>query len=262
MSIVGKPQEGAIPIAKFISTDKSDKDGLDKKHLYITSNRGGITEFSLKTYGLENKYKLSLAPRNIKNQMDVVYVAGRSGSGKSTFCARFIMNYLKENKDANFFIFSRVKADPAFDSFTGKKSPIFAEVNNESEIDISSEIPDKSVVLFDDIETIPDKSKMEATKKLLLDCIETGRHKRLCIVITSHLINGNDHKLTRSIMNELTSITFFPLGGLHQIDYALKKEFGMKSDQINGLMKIDSRWITICKGYPSAVLYETGVYII
>ena len=109
------------------------------------------------------------------------------------------------------------------------------------------------LIIFDDIDCIKDKAQKEALNQLKNEILETGRHTRTTILITSHLAcKGNE---TRSILNECHSLTFF-LGSGMPVDYLLQNYVGLEKKQIQKLKQIPSRWITIFRSFPMMVLTE------
>jgi hypothetical protein len=201
-----------------------------------------------------------LAVPNI-NTREINYVAGPSGSGKSTWASKYINLYLKMFPECDFLILSRLNEDKVLD----KLNPI--RINPEelldAPIDIHEHMQDGDIVLFDDTDTIQDGDVKKVISKIKNDILETGRHKNIMCVITSHLINGNDRKDCRTILNECHNLTVFPrAGGAYQITYALKNYWGLPKKQIEEILQLPSRWVTISKLAPQYVLHEKGAYLI
>jgi len=193
---------------------------------------------------------------------EVNYIAGPSGSGKTTYAAQQIQVFKKLFPYNTVYVFSRLNEDKVLD----KLRPIRVLLDNsliEDPIDIHKEFKEGDMILFDDCDTIQDKTLKEAISKLKNDILETGRHLNLYIIITSHLINGNDRKDTRTILNEAHTLTIFPKSGsAYGIRYVLEKYVGLSKKSIDKILKLPSRWVTIGKNYPQYVLYDKGVYLI
>lgn len=192
---------------------------------------------------------------------EVSYIAGPSGSGKSTYAACYIKKFKKIFPDGRVFVFSRLNSDPALDKL-GVTRVLLDESIYQDPIDIQTEIPEQSLVLFDDTDTIQDKKIAQAVSKLKNDILETGRHKKIYTLITSHLVNGNDRKDSRTIMNEMHTLTVFPKSGsAHAIEYALKNYFGLPKEHIKNILSNDSRWVTLFKNYPNIIMSDKRAYI-
>jgi hypothetical protein len=164
------------------------------------------------------------------------------------------------------YLFSRTdyKTDPVFANF--KLKPIQITIDEsllKNPIDITKELTGGSIVFFDDCNTIPNDKLKKNIDKLMADIMEVGRKIDITIIITNHLVIPSEQKFARTILNEIQSFTFFPKSGAAaQVSYALKKYFGMMNKQIERILRINSRWITISKKYPMYVMYDKGCFIL
>jgi hypothetical protein len=191
------------------------------------------------------------------NTREIIYVAGPSGSGKSSYVSSYVKNYKKVFPGNEVYIFSRKDSDPVFDTLGINRIIIDQSLVEEP---IETKDLENSLVIFDDIDTVQDDKVKKAIYKLKDDILEIGRSMHIYCAVTSHLVNGNDRKTTRTILNELSTFTFFPKSGsLYQIKYCLKQYFGMNTKQIEMITRIPSRWITISKTYPQYIMHEHGV---
>lgn len=227
--------------------DESDDDDINDKYFEIED--GGV-----------------LVPLPSFDTRSVIYVAGPAGAGKSTYASTQADKYRKIFPGNQIYIFSRLDSDPAFD---GKFNPppIRMKIDNtllSHPIDITKQLKGGCLVIFDDIDTIPDDKLKKAVLKLENDILEIGRHQNIYIIACCHLINSNDRKFSRTILNEATSITVFPKSGCsYQIEYLLKHYFGMSDKKAKELLaSIDSRWLTLFKGYPQAVCTEKSCFLL
>lgn len=193
---------------------------------------------------------------------EVVYIAGPSGSGKSTYASKYIAVYKKLYPENPIIIFSRKNSDEVLDKLKPQRFMI-DESLVANPIDITQDIDGPCIVLFDDVDTIQNDKIKKAVSKLKNDILEIGRSFEVYVVITSHLINGNDRKDCRTIFNELHTFTFFPKSGnRYAINYALKNYFGLDKKMIDKLMKLPSRWITISRNCPMYALHEKGAVML
>ena len=242
-----------VPIAKFM-------DGKKYNLVYLDKNDNSDSDDE-KRIDLNPKSKFE--PRLNPYQRTVTYISGPSGSGKTTYASNLIKAYLKF-QEKPFFIFSRTdcNTDPAF---KGLKYTQIAIDNSliEDPIDITEHLTGGSLVLFDDCNTIQDKKLKLIVEKLMEDILEIGRKLDITIIITSHLVIPSGKNFSRTIMNELQTLTVFPKSGsAQQIRYALKTYFGLANKQIDDILAIKSRWVTISKSYPMYVLSERSAYIL
>lgn len=195
----------------------------------------------------------------------IEYIAGPSGSGKSTIASELAMQFKNVFPNKPIYIFSRTdcRKDPAF----AKLKPIQIAVDEsliEDPIDITQEITEGGcMMIFDDCQTIHNDKIKKEVDKLMSDAMEVGRKLNCNMIITNHLINPNEKKLGRTIMNEMNMLTVFPKSGsAHQIRYALKTYWGMSNKQIDDVLAVKSRWLRISKTYPQYVLWENGAKIL
>jgi|ERR1700753_10840 len=205
-----------------------------------------------KDIGIEGDFQ------HIPNEKErVIYIAGPSGSGKSTYASKYIEMYLKLFPHAKFFVFSRLNDDEPLDKLNPHRVTIDQSLIEEP-IDITQDVIPDSIILFDDIDTIQDKKLQLAVNKLKADILEIGRHMNIRCVITSHLVNPNERSASRTLLNEMQTLTVFPnAGSTYQIEYALKKYFGFSTKQIRSVLDMkNTRWVTIFKDYPQVILTE------
>lgn len=95
------------------------------------------------------------------------------------------------------FIISRVAEDKAFSDIPGVER-IKMEDFKDDPLTADS-FPNNCLVLFDDIDTFPDKTIMKQVQALRNDLLEVGRHKMIQVAMTLHnLINGQS---TRTPLN-------------------------------------------------------------
>ena len=118
-----------------------------------------------------------------------------------------------------------------------------------------------SLVIFDDTDCLTNKAVKLKVDAILNSVLETGRHFNVEVVYTSHLAcNGRD---TRRILNECKSVTIFPSGlGGKAMKYLLDNYFGLDKEQIKKIKNLNSRWVTIQKGFPMSVMSEKECFLL
>jgi len=197
-------------------------------------------------------------------QRSVSYIAGPSGSGKTTYAMNLVKKYHKVFPEKEFYLFSRTDYhnDPVYQGMRINQVNINQDLLQHP-IDVEHELTGGSILLFDDCNTIQDDKLKKNIDKLMADIMEVGRKLDITIIITNHLVIPNEKKIARTIMNEMQSLTVFPKSGSsQQIQYALKTYFGLNKNQIQQIIELPSRWVTIHKNYPMCVVYEHGCFIL
>ena len=219
-----------------------------------------LSEFSkLKGKGFVLRSGGKLEPMVKDNQVEKIYVAGISGSGKSTYSSRYISNYLKKYRDNEFWIFSNVDSDQCLD----KLQPIRVDLDNLESNPISDEELTDSIVLFDDIATIRNPKIRKTVQNVLENQLEQGRHTNTSVICCAHVITN--YGQTRRLLNESTSVVIFPKAGSNNLNVKYLKNYGGFSDSgIEKILHLPSRWVSIYRTLHPAqyVLYEKGAYLV
>lgn len=198
------------------------------------------------------------------DERSVDYVSGPSGSGKTTQAVGLMRAFKRIYPEKDIYVFSRadVRNDRAFAGIRPTQITIDESIVKQP-IDITKELTGGCMVLFDDCNTVQDDKQKKAIDKLMADIMEVGRKLGIWIIITNHLVIPNEKKVARTILNEMQSLTVFPKSGsVQQIRYVLKNYFGLNNKQIEEIVTLPSRWVTIYKNYPMSVLYEKGAFLL
>jgi hypothetical protein len=129
------------------------------------------------------------------------------------------------------------------------------ELLNDS---LTSEDFKNSMIVFDDIESIPSKTLNKEVHRILTDILTTGRHYNVSACCVYH--NACNGALTKAILNECHAITMFPktMGG-RSMKYLLDNYLGLDKDEIKRLKKLKTRALTIVKGYPRLAIAEKEI---
>ena len=186
-----------------------------------------------------------------------IYIAAPSGSGKSTFIGEYLKQLRILYPQRKIYIFSRVESDKPLDRFKNLE-----RVNLLDFAQSKSEVEDfkDGILIFDDIDTILNKSIVHKLRKFRDDVLEVGRHFKITCISTSHLIT-NFHA-TRTLINEAQSVVVFPKGGsFGQIKGFLERYLGFDKDLISHIKEMPTRWLFIHKEYPQYIIYQKGALI-
>lgn len=239
-------------ILYLLDGDNAKSDSESSSEEYI-EDLGNIVDF-----------EGTLSPLIGINERSVAYIAGPSGSGKTTYAIGLIQNFKKIYPRKDFFLFSRTdyKNDPAYAGLRVQQV-LIDESLLTNPIDIERELHGGSILLFDDCNTIQNDKLKKQIDKLMADIMEVGRKLDITIIITNHLVIPNEKKIARTILNEAQILTVFPKSGSsQQIKYVLKTYFGLNNKQIQYIIDLPSRWVTIYKNYPMCALHEHGAFIL
>lgn len=198
-------------------------------------------------------------PMMRENQVQKVFISGMSGSGKSTWIASYAKNYKKLFPKNNIIVISRHDEDAVIDNIGGVKRIKLTDDILEAEIDIK-DLHD-SLVIMDDIDTIPNKNIAKLIANLRDDLLENARHYNIYMCCVAHQILN--YKNTRHLILESDCIVFFPRSGGYQIKRFLKEYASLDKDKINMIMKLPSRWCLLNKNtFPNTLISENDIYIL
>lgn len=241
--------EGSSPVAVIRGT--SDK-RMRNEILYITHSKDKNTFPNIE---LDGDMTLNPIP-DITLERNIVFVAGRSGSGKSHFCSQWLREYKKLYPDNPIYVFSLVDSDDKIDDIGVNRIKIESSLITDP---LKIEEFEESCLLFDDIDVIDDKKLREAVYGIMNKGLEIGRHYKVSMMITNHLLtNGRD---TRRILNEAQFITIFPASGsFGGIAYMLKKYMGFDTHEIKRVKTARSRWVYIRNTAPMCIVTQVDAY--
>lgn len=240
-------------LEKAISENLEPEEELVDKY-YKTVEQ--IEQQKKKGFVLRSGGKLQPLPNF--NRIEKVYISGISGSGKSTFASNFIKEYLTIKKKNEFFLISNVDEDKVLD----KLKPIRIDLEDEEALsETRSDDFYDSVVLFDDTDTISNGMVRKFIQHLRDDLLECGRHYDTTVVAVSHILL--QYQASRKLLNEATSVVFFPKVGSNNHNYKFLKQHCLyDEDTIRRLLNLNSRWVALYRTHPNYVIYEKGVFLI
>jgi hypothetical protein len=196
---------------------------------------------------------------NPNTERQILYITGRSGSGKSYYTLHYCMEYKKMYPKRNIYLFSALESDSTLDKLKGLQR--FKLSDEFCDDDIQAEDFKDSMVIFDDTDVISSKLIKNKVNQIMNQILQVGRHHNTSCIITTHTAcNGG---ATKIILSEAHSITIFPNGlGGKSMKYLLDSYFGLDKKQIKKIKSLKSRWVTIFRTFPMAILSENEVYVI
>lgn len=236
--------EGGKLNNKIISISTKDEDDADITKKFNTLTLTGTSKFQ--------------QIPDVETERQIGFITGASGSGKSTYIKKYVMQYKKAFKKNPIYLFSALKEDESLDEVKPSRIKIDdALVSNPIDIE---EFKD-SMVIFDDIDVIRDKKQREAVYDILNQVLEVGRHHNISCWVANHLPTAG--KDTRRILNEAHFIVYFPhSGSARQLNYLLQDYIGLDKKDIKKLKNSKSRWATIFKNYPMIAMTEKEIFVI
>jgi chromosomal replication initiation ATPase DnaA len=245
-------------ISKHYRACPMKKVGLEKDSKVIYAH---LKDDQIKNYFEEFKVspneKIQHIP-NRKQERDILYITGRSGSGKSYYCMQWANEYHKMYPKNPIYLFSALSEDKgSIDKVKGLKR---VKLTNEFlNADIELEDLANSLLIFDDIDVLDNKPMLQKLYSILNSVLQTGRHKRISCIYTTHTpTNGQQTKI---ILCESHSVTLFVHGmGGRSLNYLLESYYGLDKEQIKKIKGIESRWCTITRTYPSVAFTESQAF--
>jgi hypothetical protein len=238
-----------------IIKEKSAKE-VAKIYLFEKAN-GNIDGFD--NLQIHEEFLFQQIP-NLNNERDCIYVAGMSGSGKSYYIKDYVLEYIKKFPKCEIVLFSFKNEDKTLDAV---KKIRRIDIYNAEFLNEELDTPDfeDTLVIFDDIDCIPDKKLKNKLLNLLQQILQIGRSYHVTVCFACHEVcNGHE---TKPVLNECHSLTIFPRTmGNKKLKYLLENYFGMDKEQIEKVKNIESRWVTIFKSYPRIVMGQQDIYIL
>jgi hypothetical protein len=197
------------------------------------------------------------------SERSTFYIPARSNSGKTTWIANYLDDYLDQFPNNEIYLFSGVpKDEPAFERFGKKVTVMDLEYFKENPITKAEELSDfkDSMCIFDDINSIPDlrtKKSVITLRDVILQC---GRHENVSCMVTAH--QALDRNLTSYPIKESDYFVTFPQANKQQTRSLLTKYADFSKQDVDRVMKVNSRWVEISRNNPTFVLYSSGAYLI
>ena len=212
-----------------------------------------------KSYKTKGDDTIQQVPDKSKER-NILYITAPSGSGKSYYTLQYTKEYHKMYPKRNVYLFSSLDHDDTIDKLKYIKR---VKIKTEQFMNTDFTVEDfkDTLLIFDDVDCITDKSQKRKVFNILNLVLQTGRHTKTDVIYTSHLATqGNDTKI---ILAEAHSVTIFPknMGG-RTLKYLLDQYFGLDKNEIKRLKNLQGRWVTLCKSYPMVVLSEKEAFLL
>jgi hypothetical protein len=186
-----------------------------------------------------------------------VFVAGKSGAGKSCFAASYMREYTELFPDRQIFLFSTHDGEKAYEQIEHT-----AIVLDEAFVANPPKLDDlkNALCVFDDCDALQDKALLSAVDALNLDLINNGRKYNIHVVTLAHQLM--EYKRTRGQLNEANRVVFFPQGSAYHNQRFLKVYAGMSGIWVKKILAEKSRWICLDLRIPQSYVTENAVVIV
>lgn len=260
--------KGFMDLFNVVDDSKQKKKDENSFNELFDESNDSISDSFIDTI-LENpEYYKDILDDVLNNSYDDSYDENSSDDIEEIVSFNSSKNNNKKENDKpskHIYLLSRIEDDESFRDLISDGTIIPIDLNNKdiitTPIDSKKEIGN-SLAIFDDYELL-DKKVQKSVEITLKDVLLNGRdqankgHDIYCAV-TGHQLSNRDK--TRDILNECSTVSFFPkAGGVHSINYTLSKYCGLSKKQIEKIIVLPSRWITIHKRYPNYILWSGGV---
>lgn len=203
-----------------------------------------VTELSFD----EDGPKVEPLPVIYANQRNALFISGPSGSGKSTYAANFIkeLQKLKKYKKQNVYIFTgQVKDDPAFN---GIKNLFKVLVDQPTLFDMTFDLFEDCIVIFDDYEAINNPAVKRHILNLQKQLLQLGRKQNTTVLTINH--ETQNHHDTKVVITESETYVLFPGFGFPRVEKFLKAYMGFGKKEIQEIKELETRALTVRKVVP------------
>ena len=206
---------------------------------------------------------------NIVGEREIVYITGASGSGKTYFANKYIMNYHKIYPENKLIYLSNNDIDndksvemPHLYTVLKPDDLVNYMIDNYDEAKVMKTFSN-SIILCDDLMNIHStkhKNIVQQVHKFIDRALELFRRINCSIVYIAH--NETEYRLTRLLLTELTKYICFPslklmtnrvLLNYHPIPRALLKEFSQVPNRHDFIL-IDTQKRYIMNPYKASVI--------
>jgi hypothetical protein len=194
-------------------------------------------------------------------QSERIFIAGKSGSGKSCLAALYMNEYLRMFPDRHVFLVSRHEGEKAYAQVPHEVLPLddFEEAEKGERVYELEDLKD-SLIVFDDCDNVQNKRIQEGVKLLSDDLISNGRKYNIHVVWLNHQLM--DYSRTRNLLNEANKVIFFNSGSNYHIQQYLTRYVGLNKQQIEVVLALRSRWTMVSLTLPMYIMYEHGAFLL
>jgi hypothetical protein len=199
-------------------------------------------------------------PNRLPTDRFSLYCAGPTNCGKSTILAKTaeVWGLLKRNKGKPIHIFCRggdKDHDPAFRFI--KPKPYYFPMD-ETILKVKTDDLRDSLVIFDDVDVIPDKQICAHIMGIRADILQNGRKKFIDVMNSSHLVL--DFNKTKLSVTESTVAVIFPTSGMQlQIERLMKCYMGLGKPMMEKVKAL-KKWVAFTTIAPRIAIHSHGAF--
>lgn len=212
---------------------------------------------SLKYY-LSFPSTIDVLPNFKADEAYAVYLSGASGAGKSYLISQLISKHLPP-RDAGVFYLGPFADDVSFKAIAKHMIPVDLqqfEKEERRQIEIE-DFPEGSVIVFDDIESLPNAKQVEALRDRILSVFRHHKFKLYCV---NHVGMGGSK--TKKLLLECKYVVVYPSANWKQVENLLKTYMGLDKEKLALIKNQPSRWVIVCKAFPSYFVTQHSIGIL
>ena len=194
------------------------------------------------------------------NKREIIFIAGPSECGKTTYCIEYIKKFQKMVKHNKIILFTQTDDVELYKKNNIKYKifdiSLFENMKNIHFVDFKN-----CLLIFDDVDAITNKKMRSNIHNFIEKICKNGRKLNIYIIFTLHQLT--DYKNTRYYLFEANKIILFlDSGSENQFKNLFKQYLGLDDSILQKLKNLDSHWVCINKKYPKYCIYENGVMLL
>ena len=210
-----------------------------------------------------------ILPECRDNQTDRIILCAGSGSGKSTWIANYISNFLDAFPESDDIILLTRQNEEDFDKAYGEFKDRMTHIQIDESIledpltlnDIANENHKPRLIIFDDYTDAGTRKINDAVESLRDDISANGRKLGLYLIVAQTdmptLKSG-----FRNVLGNCTHFVTFPARSTANTKYTLQSYFGVTNDVWRAMKdSLKSRWIVVTRNDQPYILWRTGCLI-
>jgi len=197
-----------------------------------------------------------------------IFLVAPSGAGKTWMIKLIIEQDLKKRP---VVLFSKIVDDESLKSLEGLKTPKdnkdrLIKIPLLCEDDLMDLPPEddlkETICVFDDLDSF--HSDIAEYIRSYRDAIlESGRHKNITCICTSHLLNN--YTKTKTMLNEAEIVVLFPNSNRRHSSTFLRDRLGLEKDERDFLIEKASkagRFLALKMSSPNMLIHNKGVMLV